>query len=54
MKKRAALFAVSVLAFTTLAYSQDKSQRPSPPAHEQCKCSRSHRPVPPGLTTVML
>jgi hypothetical protein len=37
MKKRAALFAVSVLAFTTLAYSQDKSQRPSPPAHGQCK-----------------
>ena len=38
MQKRIALFTVLVLSFATLAAAQqDKSKRPSPPAHAQCK-----------------
>ena len=38
MQKRIALLTVLVLSFATLAAAQqDKSKRPSPPAHAQCK-----------------
>src|SRR5713226_3946790 len=40
MQKRIALLTVLFLSFATLAAAQqDKSQRPSPPAHAQCKCA---------------
>jgi Protein of unknown function (DUF2911) len=37
MKNHAVLVAISALALTALAFGQDKSQRPSPPAQAECK-----------------